>query len=264
MNGGRLLTRWRSTAGQPLIWRLGITLAFGLKKQASCYRVFMARWAAVKRLGMAVGLLGGTCAIVWAMWPRPTVPLAFHGQFLELSDVSDTLYLQAPAFFSPVERVFDRQAIGFVLGEPGSGQYIAVAVGRGDSSPFLEHPRFKEVIGDAYLQCLLSIVPGEGSYFWQLLLEHKAEKARPPIRAAVSQISVPLVSRVCIAGTGKNMDWSLQVFGSVTRATWRVFRKELEQMLDSIRLDTVMAAAHFPAPTSAGHNAKDDASPRRP
>lgn len=198
------------------------------------------------RVALAIFALAGVAVAAVALvsaYRSRAADEGLRGQYVAVTVPSRALALKLPAFLAAygAPRFVDADAtIGFVAGDADRGNFVAVALSPADAEPFLA-PGFPDWLAESYLTCLATADSAAGRGWWAPLVNEEI-LARPyKLKYAVARNTIPLVSRVCLAGTNGVAAINVRIVGGLSRGNMQRFAEELEEMFRSLVVEEDLA-----------------------
>lgn len=161
-----------------------------------------------------------------------------RGSFQTVTHPSGGLVAKVPAAFGRAEVTPSTRAVMVSSGSvTGGGTYVVIAVEPPGSDPFSATAPLPAWLQVSYLRCMMTALPGDKSYWWDLVHTEDIAVAGRTVSWVVSRNTVPLVSRVCFSATNKESDLSLRIFGEMTDREYASFSGDVHSMLESLTLN---------------------------
>ncbi|MDX2018718.1 MAG: hypothetical protein SF187_00650 [Deltaproteobacteria bacterium] len=185
------------------------------------------------------GLAIGVAALVTGLKRRPA-DAGLAGQFDVLAAPSGAFEVKVPAFlgrhYGVAKAVAGPGVFGARLGDPDRGNFLMMALSLPDAPPF-EGGGFEPWLGDAYLECLATAESDKGRNWWALQVNEELQAQPFKMKYVVARNTIPLVSRVCVAGTNTLADVNVRVYGAMTGLNYERFAADVRAFMQSIRID---------------------------
>ena len=188
------------------------------------------------------GIAIGVVALV-AVYRGRAADAALKGQHVAVTVPSRALTLRLPAFIAAYGQpiiVDAAHTVGFIAGDPNRGNYVAVAVSPSEAEPFAADG-FPAWLAEAYLTCLATVDAEAGRDFWAVETNKDLRSHPYTLKYAVARNKIPLVSRVCLAGTNGVSDVNVRIVGGFTGNNFKRFAADMEAMFTSVVVDEAVA-----------------------
>ncbi len=199
--------------------------------------------ARAPRSGLAIALLVavavGTLLFLNARRSRPA-DRSLLGQTTHLTLPSGALEIALPAFVTQVygepKVMADAGVIGLIAGNADKGNFVAVALSQPEALPF-SGGGFADWIGEAYMECLATADSEKGRNWWALDTNLELQSTPYTLKYAVARNTIPMISRVCMAGTNGLADVNVRIYGAFTGKNMERFGEDLKAMFRSLVVD---------------------------
>lgn len=192
------------------------------------------------RSGLAIALLVavtvGTLLFLNARRSRPA-DSSLRGQTTRFVLPSGALEIQLPAFVTQVygapKAMADAGVIGLIAGNADKGNFVAVALSHPEALPF-SGGGFADWVGEAYLECLATVDSEKGRNWWALDTNLELQSTPYKLKYAVARNTIPMISRVCVAGTNGVADVNVRIYGGFTGKNMERFGEDIKAMFRSL------------------------------
>lgn len=185
------------------------------------------------------GLAIGITALVTGLKRRPA-GTEHRGRFDTLRAPSGVFEVQVPAFlgrhYGGAKAVTGPGLFGARLGDPDRGNFIMLALSLPEAMPFAG-AGFEPWLADAYLECLATAETDKGRNWWALEANEELQAEPYKMKYVVAKNTIPLVSRVCVAGTNTLADVNVRVYGAMTGVNYERFAADIKAFVASVRVD---------------------------
>ncbi len=172
----------------------------------------------------------------------------YRGHSVSVTVPSGALTVSVPSFLSEAyggTRVLggDRM-VGVMAGDAEDGTVLAIALAPEESEPFAGGD-FPAWFAEAYLECLAAADSAAGRTWWAL--ERNEDIASTPfaVRYAVARNTIPMISRVCVAGTNGVSPLSLRIFALMSERNFQRFEADIKAAFASLVVDEDRARHRF-------------------
>lgn len=192
----------------------------------------------------------GVVALVTFRRGRPADE-ALRGQTEAVELAAGGVSVKVPAFitrtYGKAQLVDASAVVGLLAGNPDKGNFIALAVSDADALPFAE-ARFPSWLSEAYLECLATIETLGGRNWWAVQTNEELPSKPFKLKYIVARNTIPLVSRVCLAGTNGVEPINVRFFGTFSAQNMQRFGEDLQRMFQSLEIDEAVVRRRLRVP----------------